>query len=62
MEEGIQIVDSDEQFPNTEFSIPDSSESNAKVTVESDEHPEKQRPWRVSTGAGMQIDASDGQF
>jgi hypothetical protein len=41
-EQGIQIVESDEQWKNASLSIHESLELDSNVIVKSDPHPEKQ--------------------
>jgi hypothetical protein len=48
-EQGIQIVESDEQSKNAERSIHESLELDSNVIVERDLHPEKQQSQIFST-------------
>jgi hypothetical protein len=60
-EQGIQIVESDEQSENAEPSIHESLELDSNVIVERDLHPEKQNSQIFSTEQGIQIVESDEQ-
>jgi hypothetical protein len=53
-EEGIQIVESDEQLQNAEGSIHESLESDSKVIVERERHPLKEHSRIFSTEEGIQ--------
>jgi hypothetical protein len=55
-EQGIQIVESDEQFENASRSIHESLELDSNVIVERDLHPRKQHSQISSTEQGIQID------
>jgi hypothetical protein len=61
-EEGIQIVESDEQFENAWLSIHESLESGSNVIVEREVHLLKQWQQILSTEEGIQIVESDEQF
>jgi hypothetical protein len=60
-DEGIQIDESDKQYPNAYFSMSESLESRSKLTVERVPHPVKQYSQITSTDEGIQIDESDEQ-
>jgi hypothetical protein len=58
-EDGMQIIESEEQSENAESPIHNSVEPSSNVMLERDTHNEKQFAPRVSTLHGMQIDTSD---
>jgi hypothetical protein len=61
-EQGIQIVESDEQSQNAEPSIHESLELDSNVIVERDLQREKQQSQIFSTEQGIQIVESDEQL
>jgi hypothetical protein len=61
-EEGIQLVESDEQFENAELSIHESLESDSNVIVDREVHLSKQHEQIFWTEEGIQIVESDEQF
>jgi hypothetical protein len=57
----MQIDESDEHRENAPFPIHDSRDPDSNVTVEREEHPQKQYSPTFVTDAGMQIDEIDKQ-
>jgi hypothetical protein len=57
----MQIVESEEQKENADFSNRERVEPGSNVTLESAGHTRKQPSQRISTDDRMQIDESDEQ-
>jgi hypothetical protein len=60
-DEGIQMDESDEQYPNADSSIRESLDSLSKITFDKARHSEKQKSQMISTDEGIQMDESDEQ-
>jgi hypothetical protein len=60
-DEGIQIDESDEQYPNADCSIRESLDSLSKLTFDKVRQFQKLPPQMISTDEGIQIDESDEQ-